>query len=260
MDSISSDSNSSSHNDFLSSSRSLLFITPRRRQLYYLGILIISTLISAVNGYITNEWCCRCIRKVSFTSRHHPVSQLLKNRPRKFLRSQRNIDQAGRHGTAQRVVSCISTNDADLPSDIAELNRLLEERAAASRREQEARRAGRAQPRRPQVRMPDPTPAAAEGDELWARLPAAVQQRYQPLRVLGTGSFGEVVLASDTMADGAAAGADLAAVKIVRARAGGEEPLLLREGVVLSLLPGPPHSPRCMDFGICRGACYFVLE
>jgi hypothetical protein len=164
---------------------------------------------------------------------------------------------------ARRLFESDSTeNVRNLPTDIAELNRILEERAAANRKEQEQRRARRpSPPRRPDVRMPIPV-AISDDDDLWKRLPANLQARYQPIRVLGIGAFGEVVLVSDTEIgdEGDNATCAVAAVKIVRARAGGEEPLLLREGVVLSLLPGPPHSPRCIDFGVGRGACYFVFE
>ena len=81
------------------------------------------------------------------------------------------------------------------------------------------------------------------------------------MRTLGSGAFGEVLLVADIASkDGEGDEAAVAAVKIVRARTGGEEPLLLREGVVLSLLPGPPHTPQCLDYGVIPGACYFVVE
>ena len=149
----------------------------------------------------------------------------------------------------------------NIPEDIAELNRLLEERAAASRREQEDRLARRPPPRRPDVRMPA-TLNSKDHDGLWMRLPTAVRKRYRPLRVLGHGAFGEVVLVADSQSVQKIEGDEhaVAAIKIVRARAGGEEPLLLREGVVLSLLPGPPHSPRCIEFGVCQNACFFIVE
>ena len=245
----------------------------QRSRFQSIFVLIVCVLLPTVNGFRTVSRV-NCIQaaihtnrlytgtKPSYASRQVPgiASLFEKNLRMKFTCIHR-LPMSSR-ALARRSGQDSSESMKNLPADIVELNRILEERAAANRREQEERRRT-PPPRRPDVRMPRAV-SGVDDERLWQRLPDSLQQRYRQLRVLGSGAFGEVVLVADTdtTSDDVGNNTDhpVAAVKIVRARAGGEEPLLLREGVVLSLLPGPPHSPRCIDFGVCRGACYFIVE
>ncbi len=162
-------------------------------------------------------------------------------------------------------------------SEVEALNQYILQRSEEIRKEQENARARRKAPKRPMITKSQST---AYGDEeLWSLLPSELRRRYRFLREIGAGAFGKVFLAEDILSrasgealpsqstdmpsDATNATASPPAsvvIKVVRVRAGGEEPILLREGIVLSLLPGPPHTPLCIDYGVGSGACYFVVE
>jgi hypothetical protein len=112
----------------------------------------------------------------------------------------------------------------------------------------------------------------------WAALPARIRGAYRIERSIGEGSYGEVLLASlksksegdgaqdvsPFLVEGASDGAAPieapmhCAIKLIRPRAG-EEPLVMREGLVLSMLASQ-RLPRCYDYGLSNGIFYIALE
>jgi len=92
---------------------------------------------------------------------------------------------------------------------------------------------------------------------LWEQLPSSIRKRLSFVETLGKGSFGSVFLAIDKEAE---EGKDQrVAVKVVQAREG-EEPIVMREGIVLSLI-NSPYVPRCSDYGIAdKRMCWFVID
>ena len=96
--------------------------------------------------------------------------------------------------------------------------------------------------------------------ELWQLLPDNLKSTWRFSRVLGKGSFGVVVLAEKREPSVEIRNeARLVAVKLVPLRQG-EEPIALREGLVLSLLDSE-RIPKCLDFGISPdGVVFTVME
>ena len=95
---------------------------------------------------------------------------------------------------------------------------------------------------------------------MWQLLPDNLKSTWRFSRVLGKGSFGVVVLAEKREPSVEIRNeARLVAVKLVPLRQG-EEPIALREGLVLSLLDSE-RIPKCLDFGISPdGVVFTVME
>jgi len=72
--------------------------------------------------------------------------------------------------------------------------------------------------------------------------------------VLGVGSYGMVVAAESLRAYGSRQ----VAIKLVEPRKG-EEPIVMREGLVLSMIDSP-YVSRCYDYGLQKGIFYMIME
>eukprot|EP00960_Hanusia_phi_P041295 754933-Hanusia_phi.AAC.10 len=155
--------------------------------------------------------------------------------------------------------------------EIEELHRRIEERQKQLRQEREEARKRKEERRQVQLQgltksksstprpgnrivAPQELEMLDRSRELWSSLPTHLRSSLEMCSVIGQGSFGMVLKArvlrvSDGTVNGLAGvseGETHVAVKLMKSRKG-EEPILMREGLVLSLIDSP-HVPRASTF------------